>query len=89
MSACDGCTWHEITEPTTGFNLTSMCKLFDEWHFEQPEECEWRDFDMKAHRVCGNCEHFLGGGDWGLACKKHYHALPNRVSKACDLYREA
>lgn len=88
MSACEGCRWHEITEPDS-FGLTSFCRLFDEWAFSPPEECPWRDFDMEAHRVCGNCDNYLGGGDWGLACRKRYMAIPTRVSDAtkCSYYR--
>lgn len=48
--------------------------------------CEYYNYDFKNHpeKICGMCEAFLGWGDWGLSCRKHYHALPNFLSKACE-----
>lgn len=84
MSACDGCRWHEVTEPTSGFQLTHLCVLLNTWPFVLPETCQWRNYEMEQHRICGTCKHFLGMGDWGLACRMHYHKLPNAVTDAKD-----
>lgn len=40
--------------------------------------------DLSNARICLNCKSFLGGGDWGLACNKHYHKLPKALSVACE-----
>ena len=71
--------------------LTHFCSLLNSWPFRLPDECEWQYFDMSAKRVCGNCIHFIGLGDWGLGCKKHYYKLPKRVtdSTKCEDYEVA
>ena len=38
-------------------------------------------------KTCGECKHFLGGGDWALCCDKHYY-LCYADSKACDDFDE-
>ena len=40
--------------------------------------------DMSEEDICFNCKHFIGGGDWGLACAKHYHRLPRALDKMCE-----
>lgn len=34
---------------------------------------------------CGTCQHFIGGGDWGLCCTKDYY-LHYEYSDSCDKY---
>jgi len=46
--------------------------------------CHLYNKDISGYELCINCKHFLGGGDWGLACGKHYHRLPEALDKACD-----
>lgn len=47
-------------------------------------DCEYYNRDFSKEDVRYNCVHFLGGGDWGLACSKHYNKLPNATSRICD-----
>lgn len=47
------------------------------------QECEYFGHDFSSEDICGKCETYLGGADWGLACQKHYGWLPQYVSKAC------
>lgn len=49
--------------------------------------CEYHNRDMSKERICMNCEHFLGGGDWGLACKDDYYKLPSALTPACDNFK--
>lgn len=35
--------------------------------------------------LCGNCKHFLGGGDWNLCCEIKYD-LVYEDSEVCDRY---
>ena len=46
--------------------------------------CKYHNVDLSQEKICFNCKCFLGGSDWGLACAKHYHRLPNALSKACE-----
>lgn len=36
-------------------------------------------------QVCGNCKHFIGGGDWNLCCDQMYD-LCYRYTAACEKY---
>ena len=35
---------------------------------------------------CGNCDYFIGCGDWGLCCTQKY-GLTYEDSDACELFR--
>ena len=48
--------------------------------------CKFYNKDVANMRICGNCTHFLGGGDWGLSCAKSYSNIVNSVCDACDLF---
>lgn len=43
----------------------------------------FRNFDT---RICGNCRHFIGGGDWNLCCDQ-MSGLCYRDTKACEKYK--
>ncbi len=36
-------------------------------------------------KVCGNCAHYLGGGDWNLCCDVH-HPTPMEKSFGLTFY---
>lgn len=50
----------------------------------QALDCEFYNRNLEEEDVCYNCSYFMGGGDWGLACSKHYNRLPNATSRICD-----
>jgi hypothetical protein len=52
------------------------------------EGCEYHNRDMSNEKICMNCESYLGGGDWGLACSEDYHKLPKALSPACDEFKK-
>ena len=47
------------------------------------EMCDCHDINLDGIDICFNCRYFGGGGDWGLACRKHYHALPKATDRMC------
>ena len=47
-------------------------------------KCEYWNKDLSREKICLNCKHFIGGGDWGLSCAKDYYRLSNALSTACD-----
>lgn len=51
---------------------------------ESAETCKLYNKDLSEYDICVNCKYFGGGGDWGLACAKHYHRLPHALDDACD-----
>lgn len=47
------------------------------------------DFDVQFMKICYNCKHWIGGGDWGLTCRKDYYkAFSDGFHKACDYFEE-
>ena len=37
--------------------------------------------------ICYNCQHWYGGGDWGLSCVKNYHnCSSNGFDRACEQF---
>jgi hypothetical protein len=51
-----------------------------------PKPCNiTNDEDVKGMDICYNCQHWIGGGDWGLSCaKKYYNYSMNGFDKACE-----
>ena len=48
--------------------------------------CDYHNRDMSNEKICLNCEHYLGMGDWGLSCKADYYKIPGPVSEACEKF---
>ena len=89
--SCETC-FHKVgTREITIFQKKTSC-VFCEIHNNQlidsiavsHKGCEFYNIDMSNEKICLNCEHFLGGGDWGLACDKHYHILSQPLTEACQ-----
>lgn len=78
---CDSCHHFLGTEEVFG-RTAYRCRLTRTLLTGKP--CELYNKDISRYKLCINCKHFLGGGDWGLACGKHYHRLPEALDKACD-----
>jgi hypothetical protein len=51
------------------------------------EGCDYHNKDIAQEKICLNCEYYLGGGDWGLACKADYYKLPSSTSEACEKFK--
>lgn len=62
------------------------CKIFHSTLFNALKlhtECDYYNVDVSQMEICLNCEHYLGGGDWGLSCAKEYHRLVGPTDEAC------
>lgn len=43
----------------------------------------------KGFKECGDCEHFLGLGDYGLSCGlDYYRAFTDPHTHACDSFKQ-
>ena len=43
------------------------------------------DENVKDMEICYNCKHWIGGGDRGLSCRKHYYKCStNGFGSACE-----
>ena len=87
---CDNCCNKEGEEVHV-FNKKEteviLCKLYKNALLNKEkmkEGCKYHQIDMSKERICMNCKSFIGGGDWGLGCEKHYYKLPVPLDKACD-----
>jgi len=64
-----------------GWDIVNVCRIT---HRVNPISCNIEsDEYIKDMRICYNCEHWLGGGDWGLSCKRNYYDC------STDGFREA
>jgi len=52
------------------------------------KRCAYFNKDMTKEQVCYSCKYFLGGGDWGLACEKHYYNLCHATDSKCEDYEQ-
>lgn len=49
------------------------------------ESCKY--YVSNKDRICRECSHFLGGGDWNLCCDLKYD-LTYETCRACDMFEE-
>ena len=41
-------------------------------------------YKIEEMKICYNCKHWIGGGDWGLSCKKdYYNCSTNGFNEGC------
>ena len=89
--SCSSCRNCQGTYTTTVFGMKldavkcplSCNRVFGELDIKK-HGCNYHNVDMGKEKICMNCENFLGGGDWGLACKADYYRLPKATSPACE-----
>ena len=51
-------------------------------------ECNCFNRDLSEYDICYNCKYYIGGGDWGLFCEKHYHHLGKFSDEPCKDYEK-
>ena len=91
--ACETCCHKtgESTQNVFGITHVTYCEVHRN-HLINSEEISWEgcpyhNKDLSQEKICMNCDHYLGGGDWGLACAADYHKLPNALSVACEKFK--
>ena len=60
-------------------NITHMCNT---------KSCTIPSDDyVEQLHICYNCQHWYGGGDWGLSCAKNYYdCSTNGFREACKQF---
>lgn len=61
--------------------ITNVCNM---------TSCDYLSYGEKVEDmdICYNCEHWIGGGDWGLSCAKNYfNCSHNGFDKACEQFK--
>ena len=82
---CEECS-HFLSNLTIGSRTDCVqCELTNTIMVSEfAEFCKLYNKDLSEEDICFNCKHFRGGGDWGLACGKHYHRLPRALDRMCE-----
>ena len=79
---CENCKYlAEWREWTTN----KACKITNRVN---PISCDISSDEYIEHmRICYNCQHWFGGGDWGLSCAKNYYDCSiDGFRKACEQF---
>ena len=79
---CKNCKY--LVEERGWFTGTS-CKISNRVN---PISCDIsNDEDVENMDICYNCQHWIGGGDWGLSCAKNYYNCNcDGFVKSCDQF---
>ena len=60
--------------------ITNICNMQSCTYITDGDKVE--DMD-----ICYNCQHWIGGGDWGLSCTKNYYNCSyNGFDIACEQF---
>ena len=80
---CDKCKYCKYIK----VYQTTMCVIS---HKIQPSYCDLiSEAEVENMDICYNCEYWIGGGDWGLSCKKdYYNCSANGFDKACKFFNK-
>jgi hypothetical protein len=74
---CKDCKYHN--------KYKKMCKIT---YLANTISCPIEsDEDVEKMDICYNCKHWMGGGDWGLSCRKdYYNCSHNGFDNACEQF---
>ena len=66
-----------------GYEGQTYCEIT---HICNPRKCKVDTTDnLQERKICYNCKHWMGVGDFGLSCDKHYEVCTaNGFERACD-----
>ena len=79
---CKDCKYHFYE------GQLSVCKIANRGNIKS---CTFitDDEEVESMKICYNCKHWIGGGDWGLSCRKNYYnCSSNGFDKACEQFEE-
>ena len=80
---CNYCELEDMKFPDGHKRPIHHCKLTNT--LRNPNaSCEYYNKDISDLDMCYNCKHYIGGGDWGLSCRKDYYKLVQFNSKTCE-----
>lgn len=68
----------------TGMYISNSCDIT---HTLNKKSCDYiiSDAEVEDMNICYNCKHWIGGGDWGLSCRKDYYITStNGFNEACE-----
>ena len=89
--SCKDCIHHRKLAESIAYPDGIGCQLLNTIYYKSghaAESCKYFNVEVKGLPICYNCKHFLGGGDWGLACDDDYYKLPTATTKACEHFAE-
>lgn len=85
---CKECKYHNISNFDFNGNtyIIQSCKITNA---SNSKSCTYikNDSEVKEMNICYNCKYWIGGGDWGLSCRKNYYNCnSNGFEKACEQF---
>lgn len=84
---CEDCKYLKVNTCTIKGKIihTKVCSVT---HYVNPTSCDIISYqEIEQSNICFNCKHWIGGGDFGLSCKKDYYLLEsNGFRTACEKY---
>lgn len=89
MKSCKKCCYiTEIvnhTNPKQNYNICTLSRIV--LLTDYAKNCDYYNLDLSNEKICMNCKHWIGGGDWGLSCSKdYYNTSSNGLGKACEKF---
>ena len=79
---CENCRY---LREEHGWSTCNVCSIT---HRVNPISCTIASDEVVENLpICYNCQHWYGGGDWGLSCaKNYYNCSSNGFDKACEQF---
>lgn len=81
---CSNCKFLSKNSKLNELEKNGICKITN---ICNPKACTYikTDNDVSDMNICFNCQNWIGGGDWGLSCKKdYYNCNTNGFKEACS-----
>lgn len=86
---CKDCMYAVSLAFTSGAFNYACCTLTRRIVNPETEvRCNCFNRDLSEYNICYNCKYYIGGGDWGLFCEKHYHHLGKFNDDPCKDYEK-
>lgn len=86
------CRYCHYCKPTTMWlknNEKCMVGMCSITHSVGKKSCDYiaSDAEVEDMNICYNCKHWIGGGDWGLSCRKNYYiASTDGFNEVCEQF---
>lgn len=79
---CKICRYFKVGSDNFSHDVCDVTNVCD------PTSCDIvSDEEVETMNICYNCQHWYGGGDWGLSCaKNYYNCSVNGFDKACEQF---
>ena len=85
VNRCNDCCYFKGETECAIYKEAYMCEL-TRTIMPNTYACPLYNKDISEEKICYNCKHFLGGGDWGLSCGADYYTLTHALDEGCEKF---